>query len=985
MTQSQLPITGTTHTLSFDKLSPRGFERLCLWLVEREGYERAEHLGAAGSEQGRDIVAWHEGVLWAFQCKRVQNFYPKDALREVGKVLDLPEDQRPAVLVFLVTCDVAVNTRQQVRERCAGEMECHFWAGTELDEKVKWHPDILEEFFQIEAPAAPAFLLEDYLVQEAELERFQSSFVPPDKDLVTQAQQILDEHRLVIIKGPMGIGKRSLALHLASTIVPDRVSKIIRTRRFTLVSELIRVTDSVILMPDFLGLFRFERTEVEDEIPGIDKLCSNNFVILTTSDAVLEEAMAETRLEDWNLLRECQVTLGEGAYGEAIWQKIWDVYLQQALERGRISSDQKAWVSKAVADRAKSSLVWPAKLKVPLTIKRFIDGRLPQATAEADVIRALKETVSLEAELRDWFFGLERSEQSFAMMLGIFNGFERSHFWQLYMEAIHTLRSLDPNLTAEPLTILVERTQPYVSANGTVQFSHPSYQQAILTIIAQSYREYFLELLPVFKRNTIPTEDTLHSLKESYDLRVAVAVALGEVGKERLDDIIPLLEEWAAHPDARVRGAVGIALSQVVQNATRVRPTLRLLHDWARDFSVGYFKRWTAAAALWRIGQIDLDLALPEMRRLTDDSHERVRAAVAYGAIRLGRKNAEEMAPIVQSLGGDEDQYVRLQAADAVRAMWRRDRATVADLLDKWASSENLNELWTATWVAVSMPQLSQETRLNLLAHTLSCEPEIFSSVALLAASEGRCDLNDAFKLCERLFQSDPDAAVDPLADILATCAESEPEGTWAVVRRWAEHSDPRFRVVAASFLGSAWPIFGERISLLQELASDEERRVQSAAKRAQAEAARLHMPVLRSRLSEATGRRSQIAGRLRRLEAGLKASIHFGDVVLSIIGALAAMFVGFMFSGCLTAIIRLATEYRGSLVAMGILVMGVAGVFGFVTMLARLRRNKKQLVAARREQYELEMAELREQMTELDTEIANAKTQIAVLEKSSK
>ena len=148
MTRSQPSITGTTHTLPFDKLSPRDFERLCLWLVEREGYERAEHLGAAGSEQGRDIVAWREGALWAFQCKRVQRFGPKDALAEVEKVLALPEDQRLAVLVFLVTCDVSANTRQQVRDRCAGEMECHFWAGTELDEKVKRHPDIVEEFFQ---------------------------------------------------------------------------------------------------------------------------------------------------------------------------------------------------------------------------------------------------------------------------------------------------------------------------------------------------------------------------------------------------------------------------------------------------------------------------------------------------------------------------------------------------------------------------------------------------------------------------------------------------------------------------------------------------------------------------------------------------------------------------------------------------------------------------------------------------------------------
>jgi len=143
------PITRTTHALPFDELSPRDFERLCLWLVQREGYERAEHLGAAGGEQGRDVVAWREGARWAFQCKRVRRFGPRDALAEVDKVLALPEDQRPAGLVFLVTCDVSARTRQRARARCAEkEMECHFWTGSELDEKVKRHPEIVEEFFR---------------------------------------------------------------------------------------------------------------------------------------------------------------------------------------------------------------------------------------------------------------------------------------------------------------------------------------------------------------------------------------------------------------------------------------------------------------------------------------------------------------------------------------------------------------------------------------------------------------------------------------------------------------------------------------------------------------------------------------------------------------------------------------------------------------------------------------------------------------------
>ncbi|HEV7669415.1 MAG TPA: restriction endonuclease [Thermoanaerobaculia bacterium] len=67
-------MTGGSHPVPFEKLAPLEFERLCLWLVRREGYERAEHLGEAGSEQGRDIVAWKGDRRVVFQCKRVQAF-----------------------------------------------------------------------------------------------------------------------------------------------------------------------------------------------------------------------------------------------------------------------------------------------------------------------------------------------------------------------------------------------------------------------------------------------------------------------------------------------------------------------------------------------------------------------------------------------------------------------------------------------------------------------------------------------------------------------------------------------------------------------------------------------------------------------------------------------------------------------------------------------------------------------------------------------
>ena len=41
---THLPIAATTHPLPFHQLSPRNFERLCLWLVERKGYESSRNI-----------------------------------------------------------------------------------------------------------------------------------------------------------------------------------------------------------------------------------------------------------------------------------------------------------------------------------------------------------------------------------------------------------------------------------------------------------------------------------------------------------------------------------------------------------------------------------------------------------------------------------------------------------------------------------------------------------------------------------------------------------------------------------------------------------------------------------------------------------------------------------------------------------------------------------------------------------------------------
>ncbi len=95
-----------------------------------------------------------------------------------------------------------------MREAWGPENTCHFWAGGELDERVKRHPDVLTEFFQL--PAS----------EEAKRQRWN---VPPKNPYFTGREDVLAElHRLLTddgravlgqaIAGLGGIGKTQTAI-----------------------------------------------------------------------------------------------------------------------------------------------------------------------------------------------------------------------------------------------------------------------------------------------------------------------------------------------------------------------------------------------------------------------------------------------------------------------------------------------------------------------------------------------------------------------------------------------------------------------------------------------------------------------------------------------------------------------------------------------------------------------------------------------------
>lgn len=150
-------ITGSNHRLPFMDLDPARFEQLCLWLVGAEGWKRAEHLGSSGSDGGRDIMAFKpqggDDQLWYLQCKRRARITVADLRSELNKISAFASTHPEATaagVVFVIAGDVSAAQRDAIRKHASLlGLGIEFWARSELDERVKRHPRILAEFFQL--------------------------------------------------------------------------------------------------------------------------------------------------------------------------------------------------------------------------------------------------------------------------------------------------------------------------------------------------------------------------------------------------------------------------------------------------------------------------------------------------------------------------------------------------------------------------------------------------------------------------------------------------------------------------------------------------------------------------------------------------------------------------------------------------------------------------------------------------------------------
>ncbi|HEU5270787.1 MAG TPA: NB-ARC domain-containing protein [Jatrophihabitans sp.] len=212
------PVTASNHLLPLLQLDASTFERLCLWLVRAEGFTKAEHYGAAGSDGGRDIVAFRGPDPWYFQCKRRSRLRRAQLEAEVAEVAagvasrfaGMPSQR--VTMVFVVTSLVSARLRDAVGSYAAERgLACEFWAATELDERIKRHPELVQEFFRV----PPGWFVEDEVVVPRRLPHAPLRFVNRTPELAS-LDRLLDRSRqspgpsMAVISGLHGVGKTAL-------------------------------------------------------------------------------------------------------------------------------------------------------------------------------------------------------------------------------------------------------------------------------------------------------------------------------------------------------------------------------------------------------------------------------------------------------------------------------------------------------------------------------------------------------------------------------------------------------------------------------------------------------------------------------------------------------------------------------------------------------------------------------------------------------
>jgi len=681
----------------------------------------------------------------------------------------------------------------------------------------------LEKSPQLIFVNAPKLIWEDYLLSEEEKKKIAETFVQPGN--FVKAVEALNKSRFLWIIGPAGIGKRTCALKLA-TLMPGR--KILNIPRQI---DWLRLADNdlknaTIVIADALGAGRFERQNLDNDLLYIEKIIENgNSIILTSPKDIFQEAKKTTRLTEWftkdtnRWIFELDIQNYSLDLRLEIFQKLIDYCYQ---ENGSLTLEQRDWattLSRNVKSQEKSGsspiLAQDQKLFLrllkeiwlPIDIDRFIMQSLPNARKAEDLREYLRKDADIHNRIRDWFANLDDNTRCFILTLCIFSGFDEKEIWLRYKAIAETLRKLDPALSILPLGILRQRAVPYVTQEGSVDFSNPRVYWAVTNEVVQNYREYLLELLDLLQEWTIPEQTNLYwdhqlsayanesaervedgdrmkvAIQLSEQVRSAVAQVIGEAAKYGLNDVDEILNKWGSHKYGNIGKTVGIALSQLAGDPASIPTIIKFLQEWSNDYQekdVSRYRRWSAASAFGRIASMQGNpeaeaAALDYLSRLARDPDPYVISSVAH-SMRLIASSTQliQIRSILFRLAGEPDDFTRRQTALAFDVSARTNPEGALALLDEWIATIHPKIVWTSIYSLIISRNLSGKDRYSRIQYLMESFPELFYD-AFRKALEEKNDQPSALGTIKNMAGRSSSSQRQILINWLATISIKDP------------------------------------------------------------------------------------------------------------------------------------------------------------------------------------------------------------------
>ena len=489
---------------------------------------------------------------------------------------------------------------------------------------------------------------EKYVLSTADLARLENlsrKYVPP-VSFDTFKLHLLRE-RLVIISGPPHTGKTSLGLMLCLTLQDLGI-----IRRIVLfpadggLSDLKDLADSAVFLDDPFGAVRFTRfvQPAVDQAEALVKLKEHNYIIMASRADVLHEAFRNSKFGELSAFRSV-MKLDETAYTPLDRCRILRAHL-------RLSGASKRLIGYAAAheDLIVAALQFPHSYQI---LPQLLEDACTGKRQLAAVLEDANEIEGVVSAFFSRFYQNDKEVFYFLLCLALVNNQARADFAQahrLCVQSIVEYRRLAVGLpTIHDLDRLSLEAVPYVSADRTVAYSHPSYWQGVFRSIKSNFLGDALRCIALLGTSGLSV------------LREAVFSPLVEICSTHLDealpDVLPVImslvqDDWRRDG----RAAAFLAACAADRPIKTIDLILELLgssnHYVARDS-----ERALEVAAL-HAPETTLPIVIGLAR---SESSVRLRAVHVLG--RVAHDNPIQVLPILDALAKDEDWQVRRQVA----------------------------------------------------------------------------------------------------------------------------------------------------------------------------------------------------------------------------------------------------------------------------------------------------------------------------------